>query len=286
MELEADFVRDLLASIKKSPVKELGQNFLLDGEVVKKMVAVGLPAEEKVVNVMEVGPGLGILTKEIIEYWQENPPKKGQPRLIAVERDPDLAKSLPRWLMKPSELKIVEGDVVHFDRSQYFADGDFILIANLPFQVTNFILSSILTESPRPKRAVIMIQKEVADRVLAKPKDSSRGMMSVIAEYFAEGKRVLEVPKTSFWPEPKVDATVISLKITRPLDDYSEQLFKVVKAGFSQRRKNLKNALSGGLGLKKEETEALLAKAEISTNARAQELTLVQWQELTNIINA
>lgn len=290
MKTQPENIQQLLTGLKHRPVHSLGQNFLIDEMVVNQIIEAGFAPfskgagelnKESTIDprsrVLEIGPGLGVLTESILKKL----PKGGQ--LIALEKDHTLAENLGRILHHPRNLKLLETDATVFDRSYHYQEGQFMVMANLPFNISSFIINSLLTQSPRPARLVLMLQKEVAERVLAGAGHSARGLLSVIAEWYANGQLVCQVPKTSFYPEPKVEAAVIKLEIKKSVEVVDQQLFKLVKAGFAQRRKNLKNSLAAGLGLGKEGAEQLLKKAGINPNSRAQDLTLEQWCTLVKL---
>lgn len=287
---ERQLVQWRLKSLRRRPQRDWGQNFLLDHEVVEQIsAAVGLEVRPPVKTILEIGPGLGILTAGLLQLIKSQP-KQSQPtpsesdyplKLIVVERDHTLATGLKKQWRRERQLAVIENDIVRFNRAEYLVDGQYLLAANLPFQVTNFVLQTYLTQSPRPALLVLMIQREVAERLLAKAGDSARSLLSVVVEYYAQAKQVLEVPRSSFWPEPKVEATVVALKIKRPVTPADTAFFKLVKIGFSQRRKTIKNSLGSVLGAAK--AEELLRGAKLNLTRRAQDLTLTDWQKLFSL---
>ncbi|MDO8471789.1 MAG: 16S rRNA (adenine(1518)-N(6)/adenine(1519)-N(6))-dimethyltransferase RsmA [bacterium] len=286
-----DSIQERLRELQKRPNHDLGQNFLINDQIVEQIVTAGfapftpatlaLTGKEAVdarQRVLEIGPGLGVLTGAILDKL----PKGGQ--LLAIEKDHGLAANLDRYLHHPRQLKIIESDATTFDRSYHFKDGQYLVMANLPFNISSFIVNALLTQAPRPARLILMLQQEVADRLLAPAGHSSRGLLSVITEFYTAGHLVCPVPRANFYPVPKVDAAVICLDVDQPIAASDQALFKLVKGGFAQRRKNLKNALAASLGLSKEEIGLLLVKANLEPTARAQELTLKQWQKLAKVL--
>lgn len=270
----------MLSDIQHRPVHAWGQNFLLDLNVIDKIIAAaktGINNQTK--SILEIGPGLGILTQELITVANEK-----KLYLIAVERDYDLANRIIKRWGKTDALKVIKEDIVRFKRADSLVDGQFVIAANLPFQVTNFVLNTFLTEKPRPSKMVLMVQKEMADRLLAKAGDSARSPLSCVCEYYADAERVVEVPRTSFWPEPKVDASVVALTIKKEITEDDLKLLSFIKRSFRERRKKLGNTLSINHPLSKDEAAAALTKAKIDPTQRAQELTLKQWQDLADIV--
>jgi 16S rRNA (adenine1518-N6/adenine1519-N6)-dimethyltransferase len=218
---------------------------------------------------LEIGPGQGSLTAALA---------KTQASIVALEYDDELLHPLEQQFKKYDNVAIQHGDIRTYDFSEL--PTDYLVVANIPYYLTSYVVRRFSENTHQPKRAVLLVQKEVAERICAQP-----GQMSILAVttqfYFACALGPV-VPAQYFTPPPKVDSQVIIL--TRrpeplfPLD--SKPFFRLVKAGFGERRKSLRNSLSGGLGVNKPIVEELLSAANIDSSQRAQELSLTQWYAL------
>jgi len=253
------------------PNKNLGQHWLHDQATLESICE----AAEITANdiVLEIGPGLGTLTTELVKRAQQ---------VIAVEFDRTLAEQLPRRV-KAKNLTVVHHDILSFDLSTL--PSDYKVVANVPYYITSKIVQLLMTATAPPERAVLLVQKEVAQRLAAKPGDMS--ILGVSAQLFAEVRLGVEVPAYLFTPPPKVDSQVVILqKRPSPLfPDLDEaQYFRAVKAGFSAKRKKLRSSLAGGLLIDKDQAEALLRKAGISPDDRAETLSLAQWAALARTL--
>lgn len=255
------------------PNKSLGQHWLHDRSVLAHIAdCAELAADD---TVLEIGPGLGTLTSELLRRSQ---------KVIAVEFDRELARKLPGQF-PGKNLEVIESDILSFDYSTLPAG--YKVVANVPYYITSKIVKSLMTASNKPSVAVLLVQKEVAERLAAAPGDMS--ILAVSAQLFAEVTLGDIVPAKLFTPSPKVDSRVVVLRTrTTPLfTDVSEsEFFRVVKAGFSAKRKKLRSSLSGGLSISKQDAEQLLEKAAISPDSRAEELDLDDWYRLAKIVNA
>lgn len=219
--------------------------------------------------IVEVGPGLGTLTKKLCETAQ---------RVIAVELDDDLAHQLPERVTAQN-LEVVHQSILDFDTT--VLPKWYKVIANIPYYLTSNLIRRLLESKNPPAIMVLLIQKEVAERVVAKP--GSMSILSVATQFYAEVSLREIVPARLFTPPPKVDSQIIQIKYrTEPLfeDVDTSQFFKVVRAGFSEKRKKLRSSLSGSLRISKEAADNLLQTADIPLRSRAQELTLKQWYQL------
>jgi 16S rRNA (adenine1518-N6/adenine1519-N6)-dimethyltransferase len=249
------------------PKKSLGQHWLFDETSLNAMLDAGEVSSAD--TVLEVGPGLGTLTKKLCDVAE---------KVIAVELDDILAADLTNKVSAPN-LEVVHQSILDFDTT-HLPKG-YKVIANIPYYLTSNLIRRML-ESPNPPSVmVLLIQKEVAERVAAKP--GQMGILSVAAQYYAEASLKELVPAELFTPPPKVDSQILQLKRRAvPLFDNvdTEEFFKIVKAGFSEKRKKLRSSLSGALQRNKSEVDDWLIGADVSLNARAQELTLQQWYRL------
>jgi 16S rRNA (adenine1518-N6/adenine1519-N6)-dimethyltransferase len=271
-------IKARLAELGQGPAQWWGQNFLI-AEGVQRQIIKAATNGGILPQVLEIGPGLGVLTADLLTATAA---LDGQ--VVAVERDPVLAAALPAGLHHPKNLKVVPADVVKFNVDAWFKDGEYDLVTNLPFQVSNFVLWRYLTELPRPRRLTIMLQKEVADRLLAKPGGKTRAPLSVLAELYTDGKVICQVPSTAFWPAPKVTATVVQLTIKKPIEGEDYTLYRLVKAGFQNRRKTLENNLAAVAG-GKDGARDLLKRSNIDPAARAESLSLAEWQVCSSNCN-
>jgi len=250
-----------------STKKSLGQHWLEDTDSLNAMLDSAEVSLDD--TVLEIGPGPGTLTEELVHSARQ---------ITAVEFDQDLARELPLRVQAPN-LTVVNQDILKFDLTSM--PQGYKVVANIPYYLTSKLLQ-VLCESPvHFSRAAILIQKEVAERVCAKPGDMS--LLSVSVQYYCEASLGQLVPAELFTPPPKVDSQILQLTFReKPLfDDVdTKQFFRVVKAGFAQRRKTLLNSLGSGLHLTREETTALLEKAGILPTVRPQNLTLDDWYRL------
>jgi 16S rRNA (adenine1518-N6/adenine1519-N6)-dimethyltransferase len=251
-----------LAGIK--PNKNLGQHFLVDRPSLEAIMGAAdvTPAD----TVLEIGPGLGVMTRPLTTM-------AGQ--VVAVETDHTLAELLRRDA--PDNLEVVEQDILQFDLARLPAG--YKVIANIPYYLTSKILR-LLIENPNPPAVMsLLIQKEVAERVTAIP-----GKLSILAlsvQYYGRPELVRLVERHKFWPPPDVDSAVLRIEYTGPAFPADvHQLFRLIKAGFGEKRKQLKNSLSGGFNLSSGLTQQLLTDAGLGPTARAQELHLADWQRL------
>lgn len=224
-------------------------------------------------TVLEIGPGLGTLTSVLLSR------AKG---VVAVEFDSELARKLPAQF-PGKDLTVHTADILSFDLSGL--PVGYKVVANVPYYITSKIVQLLMTSANKPSLAVLLVQKEVAERLAAEPGDMS--ILAVSAQIFAEVSLGDEVPAAFFTPPPKVDSQVVVLK-TRPsslLDGIDEKkFFRVVKAGFSAKRKMLRSSMSGGLGISKDQASTLLASVDINPEARAEDLAISDWLKLTEAV--
>ncbi|MBI4317453.1 MAG: 16S rRNA (adenine(1518)-N(6)/adenine(1519)-N(6))-dimethyltransferase RsmA [Chloroflexi bacterium] len=263
-------VKALLRQLGLHPRKRLGQNFLVDREVLQKIVtAADLQPSDAVV---EVGPGLGVLTEELARRVAV---------LVAVELDRGLAAALERMLDRYPSVKVVNADVLHFDPAQYLKGQPYKVVANLPYYVTSPVLRHFLEAALKPSLMVVMVQREVAQRIVAVPGEMS--LLSVSVQFYGKPTLVTYVPAAAFYPRPKVESAVVRIDVyERPAVDVdSDKFFRVVQAGFSQPRKMLHNALAQRVWLPPGGAIEVLRAAGIDEKRRAQTLTLDEWGALT-----
>jgi 16S rRNA (adenine1518-N6/adenine1519-N6)-dimethyltransferase len=246
--------------------KSLGQHWLTDYSSLSAMCDAVQVSDGD--TVLEIGPGVGTLTELLVERADT---------VIAVEFDQELAKQLPRRV-PDSNLEVVHQDILKFNLTEL--PSGYKVVANIPYYLTSNLVRVLSESSNPPIQAALLVQKEVAERVAAKPGDMS--VLSVTAQFYWEVTVGQVVPARLFTPAPKVDSQILILKRrTEPLFDVdAKDLFRLVKAGYSNRRKTLLNSLSGGLQRPKAEILHMLESADIKPSARPQELSLEQWHSL------
>ena len=253
--------------------KKLGQNFLIKRGIVDEIVyAAELTPGEPV---LEVGPGIGTLTQGLAQSGAD---------VTAIELDRRLLEVLDTTLASYDNVRIIHGDVLKLDVPSIMNHKPFKVVANLPYYITTPIIMSLLESKLPIERLVVMVQKEVALRMVAKPGTKDYGALSVAVQYYTEPDIVLDVPPKSFLPAPAVTSSVIRcvLRDKPPVDVIDEKLFfRVVKAGFAQRRKTFANTMKT-TGLSKDRIEELLAKANIDGQRRGETFTLQEFADVAN----
>lgn len=255
-----------------TPKKSLGQHWLRDRGVLSHIADCAEITKND--TVLEIGPGLGTLTSELLR-------RAG--KVIAVEFDPELARKLPSQF-PGKNLDVVTSDILSYDLSDL--PTGYKVVANVPYYITSKIVQMLMTAANKPSISVLLVQKEVAERLAAGPGNMS--ILAISAQMFADVTLGDTVKAELFTPPPKVDSQVVILKTRQApfLTDISEvDFFRVVKAGFSSKRKKLRSSLAGGLNLSKTEVEQLLTKAQINPDSRAETLDLASWVRLTRIVN-
>lgn len=268
MGMELTNVSDLklalqLAGIRTS--KSLGQHFLIDQASLEAvMTAAELTKSDMV---LEIGPGLGVMTTPLTKL-------AGQ--VVAVETDPRLAELLKHD--RPANLEVVHQDIMQFDLSRMA--GGYKVVSNIPYYLTSAIFRLLLEAKNRPSIFSLLIQKEVAERIVAKP-----GRMSILAlsvQYYGEPELVRMVERYKFWPAPKVDSAILRVRVYEQPAFAADpaKLFRLIKAGFGEKRKMLKNSLAGGLNMGMELAARLIDEAGLPPLSRAQELSMDQWRKL------
>jgi 16S rRNA (adenine1518-N6/adenine1519-N6)-dimethyltransferase len=258
-------------SLMSAQNKSLGQNWLRDREILSSITDTAEIMKND--TVLEIGPGLGTLTSELL---------KRAGKVIAVEFDNELARKLPAQF-PGKNLDVVSGDILKFDLSNL--PSGYKVVANIPYYITNKIIQLLLTAQNKPITTVLLVQKEVAQRLAAVPGKMS--ILSVSAQIFAEVSLGDVIPAKLFTPIPKVDSQVVILRTRKTplINDVDESnFFKVVKAGFSSKRKKLRSSLAGGLNLPKDKIELILGQSGIDPNVRAEALSLADWARLSHIV--
>lgn len=253
--------------------KKLGQNFLIKRGIVDEIVhAAELTVGEPV---LEVGPGIGTLTQGLAQSGAD---------VTAIELDRRLLEVLDTTLASYDNVRIIHGDVLKLDLPTIMNQKPFKVVANLPYYITTPIIMSLLESKLPIERLVVMVQKEVALRMVAKPGTKDYGALSVAVQYYTEPDIVLDVPPKSFLPAPAVTSSVIRcvLRDKPPVDVIDEKLFfRVVKAGFAQRRKTFANTMRT-TGLSKEQIDDILVKANIDGQRRGETFSLQEFADVAN----
>jgi 16S rRNA (adenine1518-N6/adenine1519-N6)-dimethyltransferase len=256
-----------------APRKRLGQNFLRDRSFLKRIVdAADLGDGDEV---LEVGAGTGVLTQALLERTR---------RVVAIELDDSLFDLLQNRLGSDPKLELWHGNALDFDPGSRFA-GPYKLLGNIPYYITGPLVRRYLEVEHKPSVLVFMVQREVAERIVAGPGDLS--VLGVSVQYYANASIVARVPAGAFYPVPKVDSAILRL-VPRParLGAEPDAFFRVVKAGFSMRRKQITNSLSSGLKLTRPATQELLRKAAIDETRRAETLSVAEWVTLTRVVES
>jgi 16S rRNA (adenine1518-N6/adenine1519-N6)-dimethyltransferase len=262
-------VRRLLRQSDLKARKGLGQHFLIDGEVLSLIVATAeLKPDDTVV---EVGPGLGILTRELAQ-------KAGG--VVAIELDDNLAALLKKTLAAFKNAIVINGDVLKTEPKEIIKGRDYKVVANLPYYITSPVLRHFLEAGAKPQTMVVMVQKEVAEAITAKPGDMS--LLSVSVQFYGEPKIITTVPPQSFYPAPEVSSAIVRIDVyPKPKVEVDENgFFDTVRAGFAAPRKQLANSLAKGLGKEKTEVLPFLQKTNIDPARRAETLTIGEWAGL------
>lgn len=258
--------------------KSLGQNFIVNPSVCPRIAQEG--GAERGVGVLEIGPGIGVLTAELARRAE---------KVVCLEIDARLLPILEETLAEFSNVTVIHADVLKTDLAalidREFAGMETVVCANLPYYITSPVVMTLL-EGRLPIRAVtVMVQKEAAQRICAPPGTRQSGAVSAAVRYFSEPRMLFPVSRGSFYPSPEVDSAVIRLDIRRsPAVKVVDEalLFRVIRGAFSQRRKTVLNSLSSALELPKEEVAAILEQAAVPASTRAEGLTLEQFAAIAN----
>ena len=258
--------------------KALGQNFLINPSVCPRMAEAAIPGPEY--GVIEVGPGIGVLTVELAKRAQ---------KVIAIELDERLYPILDETLADYPNAHVVPGDILKVDLhnliAEEFTDEDgntmpLVICANLPYYITSPVIMKLLSDDLPVENLTVMVQKEAADRLCADVGTRAAGAVTVAIQYYAEAEQLFFVSKGSFLPAPKVDSEVIRLTLRKDVAGLSpedaDRFFKMVQAGFSQRRKTIMNSFSAALGMNKADLGGLLDSLDIPRTARIEQLTMDQ----------
>jgi len=260
----------LLRDYRLAPKKGLGQNFLVDPEALRKIIlASDIPPGALV---LEVGPGLGSLTRGLAQIAR---------KVVAVELDEGLLPLLEQVLASYHNIEVVRGDILKIDPPSLMGETGYLVVANIPYYITSALIRHLLSSEIKPARIVLTVQKEVAERICAGPGDLS--LLALSVQVYGEAKKVLRIPAGAFYPTPKVDSSVVRVDLyPQPLiaSELLDEFFKLARAGFSQKRKMLRNSLSTGLHLPPERIATLLLSVGIDPRRRAETLSMAEWKSL------
>ena len=277
---DINYIKSILSKHGFTFSKSLGQNFLVNPSVCPKMA--DLCGADDRTGVIEIGPGAGVLTNELALR---------SCKVVAVELDKRLLPVLEETLSGHKNVRVINDDAMKLDFHKLiedeFPDNEVVICANLPYYITSPILMRLLEERLPVKAITVMVQKEAADRICASPGTRACGAISAAVHYYCEPEVLCRVSPGSFIPAPKVESAVIRLNIlkTPPVTAKDEKLFfKVIRASFLQRRKTLSNSLSAGLSMQKAQINEALARAGIPANARAEEMTMQQFSDITDAL--
>jgi 16S rRNA (adenine1518-N6/adenine1519-N6)-dimethyltransferase len=250
--------------------KKLGQNFLQDPFALEDIATAAeiQPTD----TVLEIGPGLGSLTRYLAASARE---------VVAVELDPDLLAPLRAVIEPYKNVRLIQGDILKLSPNELVKEPNYLVVANIPYYITSAVIRHLLESDPKPRRIVLTIQKEVADRICAKPGDMS--ILALSVQVYGKPRIAKRIPAGAFFPAPQVDSAVLAIDIysspeidTKLLDTF----FKLIKAGFGQKRKTLRNSLSSGLHISTGTAEELLNRSNIDPMRRAETLSLAEWSGL------
>lgn len=273
------YIKNVLKKYDLKPKKSLGQNFLINSKTYETIVEAGDIKRED--EVIEIGAGIGTLTEAILKAVG----KDG--KIIAIEKDSHLTAILEDIFKDSPNVIIEENDVLKFNPEGKVQDGGYKIVGNIPYYLTSHLLRIIFEKWPKPNLIVLLIQKEVAKRIVAQPPKSN--ILAVSVQYFSQPEIIEIVGKKKFWPEPGVDSAIIKLKINdkkRETKEFDKRFFEVVRAGFSKKRKQLINSLSGGLKISKSKVEIILKNSKINQIRRAETLTISEWKKITKIYSS
>lgn len=269
--MNAAQIKQICQTYNITPSKVRGQNFLIDQNIVNKIIKAA--KLNKTDSVLEIGPGLGVLTKFLVL-------EAGQ--VVAIEADSRLYDFLSANFINTSNLNLIKDDALAVDLSKLdLQPYGYKIVSNLPYSITAKFLWLYLEQELKPQEMIIMIQKEVAERLLAKPGQMS--LLSLSVQFYGQPEILFKVDKNCFWPTPKVDSAVVKIKVNQKLPKVNvKKLFQLARIGFAAKRKQLQNNLSVGLRLENQQVKEVLIRLGLDERIRAQDLSVEDWKALSN----
>lgn len=259
-----------------SPQKSLGQNFLLDQAALRKITeAAEIPPDGEV---LEIGPGLGSLTRYLAQAAR---------RVVAVELDGKLIPILREVLAPWPQVEIIQGDILEQDPADLMHAAGYRVVANIPYYITSAVIRHLLESRSSPACMVLTMQKEVADRICAGPGEMS--LLALSVQVYGAPVPAVRIPAGAFFPPPKVDSIALRVDLyPEPLIPRVrlDEFFRLARAGFSQKRKTLRNSLAGGLGMAPGQVEEMIRAAGIDPQRRAETISMEEWKKLTDCFSA
>jgi len=253
--------------------KRLGQNFLQDPLALEQIVSTaGIDPTD---TVLEIGAGLGSLTRYLSASAKE---------VVAVELDPDLLPPLKAVLAPYQNVRLIHGDILKLSPPEIVNKPNYLVVANIPYYITSAVIRHLLENDPKPRRVVLTVQKEVAQRICATPGDMS--LLALSVQVYGKPRIAARIPAGAFFPAPKVDSAVLCVDVyPSPLikPELLNVFFKLIRAGFSQKRKTLRNSLSAGLRIPPTDAAGLLTQAQVDPQRRAETLSIEEWQMLSEL---
>ena len=263
-------IKEILAKYETRPSKGLGQNFLIDKNILEKIIACADIKPDDFI--LEVGPGIGTLTQELAKMAK---------KIVTIEKDHTMIEILKETLRDFNNVEIIQGDIL---KNKYQLPKKYKIVANIPYYLTSPLIRKFLEEKNQPESIILMVQKEVAQRICSKTPDMN--LLAVSVQFYAKPEIISYVSKNCFWPAPKIDSAIIKITPDKKYNIPADSFFKVVKAGFSQPRKQLVNNLTtlkslNGVKLTKIQIFEWLLKNKINPNQRAETLKISDWINLT-----
>lgn len=268
-------IRELARRFRVHPDKKHSQNFLLDGSVVQAM------AHEAGIGkgdwVLEVGAGFGVLTEELLATGAD---------VLAFEIDENLVAALVERFRGEKQFQLIVGDFFRWYREHIreLSSKPFSIVANLPYHASSFFFETVLANSAKPQQIIVLLQKEVAQRIAAQP--GSMSVLSLSVQLYGEPKVLRVVPKSAFWPQPDVDSAVLAVTDIHAGPENTKHVFQLARMAFAGKRKQLHNTLAAGLHCSAAEIVPLLRTAKIAETARPQELSVIDWKRLAETFQA
>ena len=263
-------IRPLMNEFHIKPKKSLGQNFLVEPAGLRKVIeAAGVQKDDQV---LEIGAGLGSLTVLLAQAARS---------VVALEIDREIIPALQKALEKYPNVQVVQGDILQQNPEALALEAGYLVVANIPYYISSAILRHLLTAKQKPTRMILTVQKEVAERVCAR--EGKHSLLSLSVQVFGSPKLAGIIPAGSFLPAPEVDSAVLVIDLfLQPVipEEDLDRFFALAKAGFSQKRKTLRNSLSGGMRISTQEAETMLVNAGLDPMLRAEDLSLEAWGRL------